>query len=88
MATNTIRDKARAQSEKLELLMVGYKAGCTAGEHDTTPGNIFRGAWGAARELGFYDNETTRKGFTIGYVGMLGNGVTTDENGKTINAGA
>jgi hypothetical protein len=78
MANDTI------ESEKFKLLAEGLTAGCAAGIHDTTPGNIFRGAWGAARDLGFYDGGLRQKGFTIGYTSEIKDDVVTDKDGMVI----
>jgi hypothetical protein len=72
----------------LDSLIAGYEAGKRAGEADSQIGAVFRSAWGAARELGFYDDRLSRKGFTLGYLESFGNGVLTDSEGRVINPNA
>jgi len=72
-------------SINLDSLLAGYEAGKRAGEADSQIGAVFRSAWGAARELGFYDDRLSRKGFTLGYLESFGDGVLTDSEGRVIN---
>ena len=75
----------KQSSIDLDSLIAGYEAGQRAGEDDSRIGALFRGAWGAARELGFYDDRLSRKGFTLGYLESFGDGVLTDSEGRVIN---
>jgi hypothetical protein len=68
-------------------ILDGYKAGKRAGAEDSQIGARFRSAWVAARELGFFDDEWKRKGFTIGYLSFFEKGVVTDSEGRVTQIG-
>ena len=56
-------------------------AGYRAGRKDTRIGARFRGAWAAARDLGYYDDLKERRAFTSAYLISVPY-VDVDETGR------
>jgi hypothetical protein len=77
-------------SNKIDLdrymasLHVAFEEGAKAGKDDSQIGNKFRSAWGAARELGYFDDKRIRNVFTTGYLSEIGKQVVTDQDGIVI----
>jgi hypothetical protein len=65
-----------------EEIKKALQDGIDAGKHDSTPGNLFRTAWPAARDYGYHG--ILHDIFTQGYLSELpAGGVLVDSNGRT-----
>lgn len=62
----------------ITALVSAHTRGASAGEIETTKGNIFHGAYKSAQLAGYMKNTRTWKAYVNGYMSVMPYGVTVD----------
>ena len=69
------------------LVTERWDQGETAGKLDLTPGNLFRGAYGAATDANLARTSLAHSSFVHGYLSVMPKAVDLDEQGRTLAPG-